>query len=104
MSEESRRKLSQIRQDEIPKIQDYQMFHILDKSKKKKSMVPGDMPPRLFYASSAGLAAPAARIMNSIAQTGKWPTQYQTEWGVPLEKVKGAQDESQTRLISCTKK
>ena len=30
----------------------------------------GDMPPRLFYGSSAGLAAPAASIMNSIAQTG----------------------------------
>ena len=67
-------------------------------------MVPGDMPPRLFYGASAGLAAPAASIMNSIAQTGEWPSQYQTEWGVPLEKVKGAQEESQTRLISCTNK
>ena len=60
-------------------------------------MVPGNMPQRLFYGASAGLAAPAASIMNRIAQ-------YQTEWGVPLEKVKGAQDESQTRLISCTNK
>jgi hypothetical protein len=104
LSEESRRKLSEIRQEDIPQIHDYQIFHILDKSKKKKSMVPGDMPPRLFYAASAGLAAPAASIMNRIAQTGEWPSQYQTEWGVPLEKVKGAQDESQTRLISCTNK
>ena len=51
-------------------------------------MVPGDLPPRLFYAASAGLAAPAASIMNRIAQTGEWPSQYQTEWGVPLEKSK----------------
>ena len=62
------------------------------------------MPPRLFYASSAGLAAPAASIRNRIAQTGEWPKQYQTEWGVPLEKIKGAQEESQTRLISCRNK
>ena len=104
LSVEARRKMSEIRQEEIPQIHDYQIFNILDKSKKKKSMVPGDMPPRLFYGASAGLAAPAASIMNSIAQTGEWPSQYQTEWGVPLEKVKGAQDESQTRLISCTNK
>ena len=104
LSEESRKKLSEIRQKEIPQIHDYEIFHILDKSKKKKSSTIGDMPPRLFYASSAGLAAPAASIMNRIAQTGEWPKQYQTEWGVPLEKVKGAQDESQTRLISCTNK
>ena len=104
LSAEARRKLSEIRQEEIPQIHDYEIFHILDKSNKKKSMVPGDMPPRLFYASSAGLAAPAASIMNRIAQTGEWPKQYQTEWGVPLEKIKGAQEESQTRLISCTNK
>jgi hypothetical protein len=42
--------------------------------------------------------------MNQIAQTGTWPSQYQTEWGVPLEKQKQAEDESQTRLISCTNK
>ena len=104
LSDATRKKLSEIQQQDIPQIQDYEIFHILDKSKKKTSMVPGDMPPRLFYAASAGLAAPAASIMNSIAQTGEWPHQYQTEWGVPIEKIKGAQDESQTRLISCTNK
>ena len=104
LSAATRKKLSEIRQEEIPQIQDYQIFNILDKSKKKNSMVPGDLPPRLFYGASAGLAAPAASIMNRIAQTGEWPKQYQTEWGVPLEKIKGAQDESQTRLISCTNK
>ena len=104
LSDSTLQKLANIRQEEIPVIQEYEIFHILDKCKKKKSAVPGDMPPQLFYAASAGLAEPAARIMNSIAQTGEWPTQYKIEWGVPLEKTKPAEDESQARLISCTNK
>ena len=51
-----------------------------------------------------GLAVPGAQIMNRIAQTGIWPEQLQTEWGVPLEKQPQAKDESETRLISCTNK
>ena len=30
--------------------------------------------------------------------------QYKTEWGVPIQKTKPAEDESQTRIISCTNK
>ena len=104
LSAETRQKLADIRPEDIPTVQEYEIFQILDKSKKKKSSVPGDMPPRLFYEASAALAAPAARIMNNIAQTGEWPQQYKTEWGVPIEKTSPAEDESQTRLISCTNK
>ena len=104
MSEYTRNKLANICQDDIPKLQDYEIFSIFESCKKKKSSVPGDMPPRLFYEASAGLAAPAARIMNNIAQTGEWPSQYKIEWGVPIQKVKPAKDESQTRIISCSNK
>ena len=104
LSEETNKKLSEICQEEIPILQDYEIFRILDKSKRKKSTVPGDMPPRLFYDASAGLATPAAKIMNQIAQTGLWPSQYQVEYAMPLEKVKPAKDESQARLISLTNK
>ena len=104
LSERTRQKLSEIREENIPQVQEHEIFLILDKCKKKKSSVPGDMPPRLFYGASAALAAPAARIMNNIARTGEWPQQYKTEWGVPIEKTKPARDESQTRIISCTNK
>ena len=96
--------MANIKQEEIPVVEDYEIFQILDRCKKKKSSVPGDMPPQLFYAASAGLAEPSVRIINNIAQTGEWPTQYKIEWGVPLEKTKPAEDESQARLISCTSK
>ena len=62
------------------------------------------MPSRLFYEASVGLAVPGAKIRNKIAQTGIWPNQLKTEWGVPLEKQKRAKNESETRLIWCTNK
>ena len=104
LSNETRQKLTEIRQDEIMCVLEHEMYEILRRCKKKKSSVPGDMPPRLFYEASAGLAAPAAKIMNKIAQLGSWPRQYLTEYGTPIEKcrMQNAEDESQTRLISCT--
>jgi hypothetical protein len=104
LSDKTRQKLSDIREEDIPLVQEHEIFLILDRCKKKKSSVPGDMPPRLFYGASAALAAPAAKIMNNIARTGEWPRQYKTEWGVPIQKTKPAEDESQTRIISCTNK
>ena len=104
LSFETQQKVANVDISEIPVVEEYEIFQILDKAKKKKSSVPGDMPPKLFYEASAGLAKPAALIMNNIAKTGKWPKQFQTEWGVPLQKVPNAKDESETRLISCTNK
>ena len=104
LSDFTRKKLSDIRPSDIPKVEEYEIHRIIEQLKRKKSSVPGDMPPRLFYEASVGLAVPGARMMNKIAQTGIWPEQLRTEWGVPLEKNKQAKDESETRLISCTNK
>ena len=104
LSPETLQKLDDIQPSEIPIVEEYEIFQILEKAKKRKSSVPGDMPPQLFYNASAGLAKPAALIMNSISRTGTWPKQYQTEWGVPIQKVPNAKDETEARLISCTNK
>ena len=104
LSDFTRKKLSEIQSNQIPRVEEYEIHQIIEKSKKKKSTVPGDIPPRLFYEASVGLAVPGAQIMNKIAQTGIWPVQLQTEWGVPLEKQPQAKDESETRLILCTNK
>ena len=89
---------------QIPKVKEYEIHEIIQESRRKKTTVPDDMPPRLFYKASVGLAAPAAQIMNKIAQTGHWPERLKTVCGVLLEKQHQAKDESQTRLISCTNK
>ena len=65
-------KLANIKQEEIPIVEDYEIFQILDRCKKKKSSVPGDMPPKLFYAASAGLAEPAAIIKDLLSGTKSW--------------------------------
>ena len=54
-------------ESEIPVIEKYEIFQILDKAKEENSSVPGDMPPKLLYQASTGLAKPAAQIMNNIA-------------------------------------
>ena len=104
LSPETIRKLNEIQLSDIPQVEEHEIFQILKKAKKRKSSVPGDMPPQLFYEASAGLAKPAALIMNNIAKTGEWPKQFQMEWGVPVQKVSNAKDESEIRLISCTNK
>ena len=48
LSDYTRQKLLDIRPQDIPTIEDYEIFNILDKCTKKKSSVPGDIPPRLF--------------------------------------------------------
>ena len=73
ISEFTRNKLSQIQLSEFPIVEEYEIHQLIDKSKQKKSAVSGDMPPRLFYEASVGLAVPGAKIMNKIAQTGIWP-------------------------------
>ena len=54
-------------ESEIPVVEEYEIFQILDKAKEENSSVPGDMPPKLLYQASTGLAKPAAQIMNNIA-------------------------------------
>ena len=55
---------SKISKEEIFQIHDYKMFQILDKSRKKKSMVPDADPPVLRFQCNPG----GASIMNKIAQ------------------------------------
>ena len=49
-----------------------------------------------------GLSDAATKIINRIRETGLWPVQYKTEWGVPIPKQAPIETESQLRIISCT--
>ena len=73
LSDGTREKLSNIQHSQIPHVEEYEIHEIIQKSKKKKSTVPDDMTPQLFYEASVGLAVPGARIMNKLAQTGIRP-------------------------------
>ena len=76
----------------------------IQKSKNTKGGVSGDLPVKLSKEFGSELAIPAARIFNNIVQTGKWPTRWKQEQGIPLNKSrpKQPQSESEIRVISLT--
>ena len=104
LPDDIKRSISNINVEEIPKVESLEMYKILKSMKNKKSSVPGDLPPRIFNNDDTkfALSEPAAKIMNNIATTGEWPTQYKTEWGVVLKKEKYPEVEKHLRIISCT--
>ena len=76
------------------------MYNNIQKSKKPRSSVPGDLPRRLLQEFAPELAAPAAQIFQNILKTGEWPKPWRTEYGVPLQKQANPANEDQLRIIS----
>ena len=76
----------------------------IERAKNNKAGVEGDLPVRLSKQFSQELAIPAARIFNKIVNTGEWPSRWKIEKGIPLNKVKPEQPESESelRIISLT--
>ena len=66
----------------------------IDIAKNTKGGVEGDLPVKLSKQFSKELAVPAAKIFNKIVKTGKWPSRWKEEKGIPLNKVKPKQPES----------
>ena len=81
LSEEVKHKLNNIEHNEIPSISSQYVYDIMRQIKKKKSSVPGDIPPRLFNNDDVrlSLAEPGAMLANSVAKSGQWPRQFKTE-------------------------
>ena len=76
----------------------------IQKAKNTKGGVSGDLPVKLSKEFGSELAIPASRIFNNIVQTGKWPIRWKQEQGIPLNKSKPKQPESESeiRVISLT--
>ena len=87
---------------DIPKIEAFQVWEIMKAGKKTKSSVPGELPARLRHEFGAELAGPAAIIFNNIASSGFWVEHWKQGAALPLKKVDGPKDESETRLIEIT--
>ena len=87
---------------ELPEISDYQMYRAIRKAKKPRSQVPGDLPRRIIQEFGPELAAPATKILRNIVQTGQWPRQWRTEYGIPLKKQDNPRHEDDLRIISLT--
>ena len=59
-----------------PVISDYDTYLKIRAAKKPKSGVPNDLPKIITQEFSPELSKPICRIINSIAKTGQWPTQW----------------------------
>ena len=91
-----------VSESDIPDLPDYDVFEKIQKSKKPKSSVPGDIPRKLVKEFGPELASPAGIIFRNIVKTGHWPKPWRIEHGIPLQKVSNPETEDQLRIISLT--
>ena len=86
----------------IPILDELDVYRKIKKTKKPKAGVPGDLPRALIQEFAPELATPLEKIYNNITRTGKWPTDWKVEYGIPLKKVANPIDEDGLRIISLT--
>ena len=87
---------------DIPVIEEFRVWEMMQSGKKTMSSVPGELPARLRHEFGPELAKPAAIIFNNIAQNGQWVDHWKHGSAVPLKKVDNPKDEAETRLIEIT--
>ena len=67
----------------VPKLEDYDVYRKIRKSRKPNSSVPGDLPKKVILEFSCELATPMTVIFNSILKTLKYPKQWIVEYQIP---------------------
>ena len=87
---------------ELPEIQDYVVYEQIRKTRKPRSSVPGDLPRRIVQEFAPELAAPVAKILRNIVQSGEWPRSWRVEQGIPLKKVTNPAVEDDLTLTNLT--
>jgi hypothetical protein len=88
--------------DTIPVIEDWQISKAIQKTKKPKSGVPGDLPKKIVQEFPVKLAAPVAKIFRRVLATNQWSRDWARELGIALKKTTVPATESETRIISLT--
>ena len=86
----------------IPKLEEYEVFRRLRRSKKPNSVVPGDLPKKIIQEFSCELSAPVTVIYNSILRNLEYPRQWVVEQQIALPKVSPPSCEDDLRNISKT--
>ena len=102
LSQSVREKLADCCSGKPPNLSCYQVEKMLEKVKKSKSGVAGDLPGILVKEFSKELSQPLSVIYNNIIRTGQWPLSWKVEYGLPLKKTTQPYDEDDVRIISLT--
>ena len=64
--------------------------------------VPKDLPRKITQEFSPELSTPVCRIINSILDSGEWPSQWKLEHVIPIPKTPDPISEDELRRISLT--
>ena len=88
--------------DSPPVVSEHDVYCKIRSAKKPRSGIPDDLPKVLVQEFAPELALPVSIIVNSIARTGEWPTQWKLEHIVPIGKIPLPQSEDDLRPISLT--
>ena len=81
---------------------EYECYKKIQRAKKPKSGVPGELPPNIIKEFSVELAKPLQILYNKIIQSGKWPQHWKTEYTTPISKVPVPATEDDLCPISLT--
>ena len=95
-------KLNDENEEDLPEISEYDVFVNIQKAKKPKTGVPGDIPKRLVQEFSPELSTPITKIFKNIIKTKSWPAQWKVEYVTPIQKIPQPETEDDLRNISLT--
>ena len=85
-----------------PVVSEFETYRTIQSAKKPKSGLPTDLPREITREFAPELATPVCKIMNSIVQSGEWPSHWKEEQIVPIPKVPSPECEDDLRPISLT--
>ena len=85
-----------------PIVSEYDTYCKIKAAKKPRSGVPSDLPKLITQEFSPELATPVSRIINSMFQSGEWPSHWKVEHVIPIGKVPMPENEDDLRPISLT--
>ena len=90
------------REKGLPLLQNFEVASRIRRFHKPKSMVPGDIFPKIVTELSDFFALPLTNIYNEITRTGMWPACWKKEFVTVIPKVPCHEALSDLRNISCT--
>ena len=90
------------RDKELPQLHEYEVASRIRRFRKPKSMVPGDIFPKLVTRFADFIAIPLTDIYNCITVSRNWPVCWKREYVTIIPKKTNPEGLSDLRNISCT--
>ena len=87
---------------QLPKIDEHDVYVRLKRMKNTKSTLPIDIPDRLRKEFSVELAAPLTNIILACLENQVYPKLWKNEWVTPAPKISNPKILKDLRKISCT--